>query len=968
MTTLNLQIASSAGDAHAGSIANDSGRSVTSGAHILSSPNGLTSTILSPGSHGSGDEYSAACRFVSVTVPQGATISAATFKMTAQAAYNAGANTISYLVSAEASDNAPALTNSGAGSSLRISGETTLVNRPRTTAVSAAWNQNSVVADTEYSIDVTSVIQELVNRAGWVSGNAILIVVDTNTTCTSGEWQDYYSYDGTAAKSPKLDITYSTGTARDFTGTLAGTSSTPTTTALAVARPLGATLAGTSATPDTATLSVARPLGGTVSGTSSTPDTVTLNTATAWAFGGTLAGTSSTPDTAMLAVARSLGGTIAGTSSTPDTAVVAVARPLGGNLSGTSSTTDTSTLAIARQLTATLAGTSSTPNTVTLNIGTTRENYNVDFGAGYTDVSAKQLVRTSGDRLYAVVMECDAYPYQSGDRLIIKRASSTGVPAGYTEFVQASITDVNTVAVAIDGNDKIHVLMPTRSGGLNYRVWLTSTDAWEATAESVDTGLETNTGQGDQQAAIALDSSGIPHICYIKSDGTRRRLYYRNRSGGSWSAATLVDDQSFGTNERIWTPNIAFDTAGRRVFLWVRGTFNDTADGELFVRTRETNDTWNTTVMISSANALLTGIDQSSSIVITPDNRYHVTWMNGSTTPANKYIRYAYSDDAGATWTRNDPGSGTQATHNPSLGYTTGRLRIYGHGTPDSGNHGENLYYFESTDNGATWSSWTQFVTGTNYDSSVATRWSQYHYSSPTTIDVAYWDDNYPNVLYVGTSLTGAAFTGTLAGASSTPDTVTLTTTSSWAFGGTLAGTSSTPNTATLAVARSLGGTVAGTSSSPDTVTMLLSRALGGTIAGTSTTPDTTTLAVARSLGGTVAGTSSTPDTVTLEVFTGVVFPGTLLGTSTTPDTPALAVARQLAAALAASSSTPDTVVLAVVRPLSLAVLAGTSSTGNIDLRTSLIQGLARPTTITAARPTVSLAARRPRATITGEN
>lgn len=211
MPTLNLQVASSAGDAHAGSINNDSGRSVTTGAHILSSPNQLTATILSPGSHGSGDEYSAAARFVSVTVPQGATISSATFKMTAQATYNAGANTISYLVSAEASDNAPALTNSGAGSSLRISGETTLVNRPRTTAVSAAWNQNSVTADNEYSIDVTSVIQEIVNRAGWVSGNAILIVVDTNTTCTSGEWQDYYSYDGTAAKSPKLDITYSVG-------------------------------------------------------------------------------------------------------------------------------------------------------------------------------------------------------------------------------------------------------------------------------------------------------------------------------------------------------------------------------------------------------------------------------------------------------------------------------------------------------------------------------------------------------------------------------------------------------------------------------------------------------------------------------------------------------------------------------------------------------------------------------------
>lgn len=198
MTTLNLQVASSAGDAHAGSINNDSGRNVTSGANIGS----LTDNPLSPGSHGSNNEHTAAFRFTGVTVPQGSTINSASFKMTAQATYNAGASTVSFLVSAEASDNAPALTATGSGELL------TSAARPRTTAVSAAWNQTSVVADTEYSIDITSVIQEIVNRAGWVSGNAILIIVDTNTTTTLNEWQDYWSYDGSTTKAAKLNIDY----------------------------------------------------------------------------------------------------------------------------------------------------------------------------------------------------------------------------------------------------------------------------------------------------------------------------------------------------------------------------------------------------------------------------------------------------------------------------------------------------------------------------------------------------------------------------------------------------------------------------------------------------------------------------------------------------------------------------------------------------------------------------------------
>lgn len=195
MAILNLQVASSAGDVHAGSINNDSGRNVTSGASILS----LTDNPISPGSHGSNNEHTVAARFTGVTIAQGTTINSASFKMTAQATYNAGANTVSFLVSAHASDNAGALATS---TNLQTS------SRPRTTAVSAAWNQTSVVADTEYSIDVTSVIQEIINRAGWTSGNAIVILVDTNTTTTLGEWQDYYSYDGSTTKAAKLDIDY----------------------------------------------------------------------------------------------------------------------------------------------------------------------------------------------------------------------------------------------------------------------------------------------------------------------------------------------------------------------------------------------------------------------------------------------------------------------------------------------------------------------------------------------------------------------------------------------------------------------------------------------------------------------------------------------------------------------------------------------------------------------------------------
>lgn len=199
MPTLNLQVGASTDDAEHASINNDSGRSVTTGSIIAGD---LTNTLLSPGSHGSNNEHSAGARFTNVTIPQGATINSATFQMRANASYNAGSNVIKYHVSGQAADNA---------ATFAIAANMTTTNRPRTTAVSADWTQTSVTGGTWYSIDVTSVVQEIINRAGWTSGNALVIIVDTHVDTTLGEWQDYDSYDGSAANAPKLDVDYSTG-------------------------------------------------------------------------------------------------------------------------------------------------------------------------------------------------------------------------------------------------------------------------------------------------------------------------------------------------------------------------------------------------------------------------------------------------------------------------------------------------------------------------------------------------------------------------------------------------------------------------------------------------------------------------------------------------------------------------------------------------------------------------------------
>lgn len=199
MPTLNLTLAANGDDVHGVAVTNDAGKRPDVG--IISD-----GTLLQPGSHGNNDEYTCAARFTGVTIPQGATINSADFSMVADGTYDASPNVVRFWVCCQAADNAGALATTG---SADLDGAT----RPGTTADST-WTQTSVTGGTRYTVSITSAVQEVINRAGWVSGNAIVILVDTHADTTTGEWQDYRAFNhasGGASGGPHLDITYTTG-------------------------------------------------------------------------------------------------------------------------------------------------------------------------------------------------------------------------------------------------------------------------------------------------------------------------------------------------------------------------------------------------------------------------------------------------------------------------------------------------------------------------------------------------------------------------------------------------------------------------------------------------------------------------------------------------------------------------------------------------------------------------------------
>jgi hypothetical protein len=136
-----------------------------------------------------------ALRFTGVTLPPGATITAAWVQFQVDEASSGAA---SLTVAGQAADNAAAFTTTARNVS----------TRPRTTAgvpwTPLAWPTVAERSTAQRTPDLAAVIQEIVGRPGWASGNALALLV-TGTGERTAE-----SVDGGASRAPVLHIEYTT--------------------------------------------------------------------------------------------------------------------------------------------------------------------------------------------------------------------------------------------------------------------------------------------------------------------------------------------------------------------------------------------------------------------------------------------------------------------------------------------------------------------------------------------------------------------------------------------------------------------------------------------------------------------------------------------------------------------------------------------------------------------------------------
>jgi len=147
-------------------------------------------------------------RFTNVTIPQGSTIDTAYLEL--YASVTDGGSAVVAEVRGEDTSNAATFT-----------GYTNFHGRPRT-ASATEWSMGSWSKGTwQTSPNIRGVIQEIVNRSSWSSGNAIVIFWGSPSAVDGGR-RAATSYDVSPSKSPKLRVSYTASSyespsADDFT-------------------------------------------------------------------------------------------------------------------------------------------------------------------------------------------------------------------------------------------------------------------------------------------------------------------------------------------------------------------------------------------------------------------------------------------------------------------------------------------------------------------------------------------------------------------------------------------------------------------------------------------------------------------------------------------------------------------------------------------------------------------------------
>ncbi len=132
-------------------------------------------------------------RFNTITIPQGSTINSANIEFTAD---GGSSGTCNLTIRGQDTDNAGTM-----------SGDYYLTSTITTTTASVTWSPGSWSDGNTYTTsDIATVVQEIVDRSGWSSGNSMVFTIEGSDI--SSEMRRAVSHDASSSDAPYLQINY----------------------------------------------------------------------------------------------------------------------------------------------------------------------------------------------------------------------------------------------------------------------------------------------------------------------------------------------------------------------------------------------------------------------------------------------------------------------------------------------------------------------------------------------------------------------------------------------------------------------------------------------------------------------------------------------------------------------------------------------------------------------------------------
>lgn len=326
-------------------------------------------------------------------------------------------------------------------------------------------------------------------------------------------------------------------------------------------------------------------------------------------------------------------------------------------------------------------------------------------GAGETfpiNVSKKNVVRTTGGTLYAVVNFQRTIPTPRSDVVVYKSTdgSSWSEQDAANNPTGGSASAYSSVSCALDSSGNIHISYRHNLNGIRYVVFSTSTDTFSGDTQIVTSTTNQNT------TAITIDSNDVPHVVYVENltsmGSTLETVTYINKVGGSWNTKVAIEGIAQSKSCRF--PSITIDSNDVPVVVYYNHTDTDigTAIGNL------NNATAFTLFDIESSSQTST----YPFVAVDSSGNHHVAYINSTN---DLLVRKHNVGDAWTTWQAAETVDSSNNLLTPSIAINGLNRYVFCEDSDDN----DVVYY---TDSSGSWSSQNSLDVGTYQDTLV--KWS----------------------------------------------------------------------------------------------------------------------------------------------------------------------------------------------------------------------------------------------------